>query len=75
MVDLDAGGLGEGGLVGVEGEEEFGVDLQSDGNVEEVHAADGEGGAVLDAELVGAADGIDPAEFDVGEVAQPNLSL
>ena len=71
--DADAGCLGESLLLVVEGQQGFGSDF--DGDMEEVHPADGNGESVFGAEFARGADGVAPVELRVRPVAEPDFLL
>lgn len=69
----EAGGVGEGGLIFVEGEEFVRSCLASSGDVEEIHGTDAQVAGVDGAEFVGGVHGVGPTELDMGPVAEADF--
>ena len=57
----------------VEGEQGVGSDFDGDGDMEEVHPADGNGESVFGTEFARSADGVPPVELGVRPVAEPDF--
>ena len=57
----------------IEGNQGVGSNFNGDGNVKEIHSADGNGKSVLCADFARGADGVTPVELGVRPVAEPDF--
>ncbi len=69
----NTGCFGESLLLAVEGQQSVGSDFDGDGDMEEIHPADGNGKAMFGAQFARATDGTAPVELRVRPVAEPDF--